>query len=577
MYRATGNNRALFLVLALLLAALPVAAQEPPAPAQEQAPAQTISAVDQVVDRIIATEKANVEKLRSYSPLIEAYVQELRPDAELSRAPQRDHYFLGKAVLSKGVVFSRMNKHTSSWWRRAFGPMNIFSRRIEYYPAGFVQMIYVDPYRLGRENYDFKYVRREFLGEVRCLVFDLKPKKNAPRGSFLGRIWVEDQEFNIVRFNGIFTGSKPGSMFFHQDSWRVNAAPGQWLPAYIYSEESQGNPRWYQGARANFKAQIRLWGYNLSQAAQEQEFSQLLIEAENPVRDQSETAPDRSPVEAQRLWDRQAEDNVLERLQSAGLLSPAGEVDKVLDTVLNNLVVTNNLYIEPPLRARVLLTSRLEAFTIGHTVVLSRGLIDVLPDEASLAAVLAQQLGHLTAGHQVDGNYAFLDRFLFPDEQTLKQLNFARSEEQLAQAAAKGHELLQNSPYKDQLEKAGLFMATLNHRALELPALIHPNLGSGVFSQQELMANAPQLEMSNVQQVSALPLGSRVKVDPWSSQASLVQAKPVTLLSAREKMPFELSPFMLYLTRYRTPEAAAAAQAPAKPEPVVSARQPNEP
>lgn len=554
-----GQAKVPVLLIALLLA-LPAAAQqqnESPAPPPQQAtPQQTTAqqqaaALDQIIDRIIAGEQAAINDLRNYSPLIEAYVQETRPDVELGSAPRRDQYFLGKAMLAQGVVYARMDKNTAGFWRRALGAVNVFSRQTEFRPTGFLQMIYVDPYNFNRETYEFDYVRREFVGEVRCLVFDVKPVKDAPRGSFLGRIWAEDQGFRIVRFNGVYTGSRINSPFFHMDSWRINVAPGKWLPAFIYSEESEGQMRWYDGSKANFRAQIRLWGYNLTDASKETEFSQLLIEADNPVVDQSETSPDRSPLEAQRLWYRQAEDNVLERLTTAGLLSPAGDVDKVLSTVLNNLLVTNELYIEPELRARVLLTSRLEAFTIGHTIVVSRGLIDVLPDEPSLAAVLAQQLGHIVSGHPLDSDYAFSDRFIFPDQETLKRINFERSEEELAQAGAKGFELVQNSPYKDQLGKAGLFFAALNHRAKELPGIIHPNLGNGVIVQQELLAAAPALEMANKEQISALPLGSRVKVDPWTSQAALMQAKPVSLLSAREKMPFELAPFMPYLTRYR--------------------------
>jgi hypothetical protein len=551
----------ILLALAILIT-LPATAQQ----GQSEPPPQN-TALDQVIDRIIASEQATVADLQKYSPLIEAYVQEVKPDPELGASPKRDHYFLGKAMLAKGVVYSRMTKANEGWFQRTFGGLNIFSRRIEFLPAGFLQMIYVDPTSFNRQRYEFKYLRREFLGEVRCLVFDVKPVDGSPRGSFLGRIWAEDQGFHIVRFNGVYTGSKPGSMFFHQDSWRVNVAPDKWLPAYIYSEEFQGEPGLFSRAKANFKAQVRLWGYNLSDAGREQEFSQLLIEAENPVKDQSETSPDRSPVESQRLWDRQAEDNLIERLEASGMLSPAGDVDKVLDTVLNNLLVTNELNVDPPLRARVLLTSRLEAFTIGHTIVMSRGLIDVLPDEPSLATVLAQQLGHVLSGHPLDGGYAFHDRLIFPDEETLRRLNFARSEEQLAQAGTKAVEVLQKSPYKDQLGKAGLFMATLTQRAKELPGLIQANLGNGIVPQSELVSAAPALEMGNTGQITALPLGSRVKVDPWTSQASLVQAKPVSLLSAREKMPFELSPFVLYLTRYRGPQAAASADAPAQPKP----------
>jgi hypothetical protein len=48
---------------------------------------------------------------------------------------------------------------------------------------------------------------------------------------------------------------------------------------------------------------------------------------------------------------------------------------------------------------------------------------------------------------------------------------------------------------------------------------------------------------------AALPLGGRLKFDPWSDQVELLKAKPVGTVAEREKMPFEITPFILYLTR----------------------------
>jgi hypothetical protein len=418
-------------------------------------------------------------------------------------------------------------------------------------------MVYVDRSMFNKGTYKLEFLQREFLGEVRCYVFDGQPAPGMEKGRFSGRIWVEDQGFNIVRFNGAYQGAAKGQLYFHFDSWRLNVTQDKWMPAVVYSEESNlTNERKKDKPRMSVKAQVRLWGYNLSKSAREAEFSQMLIEAENPVRDSSESARDRSPIEAKRMWDRQAEENVLERLTSAGLLAPAGEVDQILGTVINNLQVTNNLNIQPDVRARVLLTSTLEAFTIGHTVILSRGLIDVLPDEPSLAAVLAQQLGHILSGHQVDGAYAFHDRLIVADSDIIRKLNFTRSDAELAEAGNKAMELLKNSPYKDQLQKAGLFFVTLQQESKDLPQLIQANLGNHVVPQQELVAAAPPLEPERKDQITALPLGSRVKVDPWSSRAELVRGKAVALNSAKEKMPFEITPFMLYLTRWRDPNAA---------------------
>src|SRR6266566_2044005 len=245
-----------------------------------RATAQT-SSVDQVVDRIVVQEKAEMQMLRQYSPLVETYIQMLRPDAKLGRVP---------------------------------------------------------------------------------------------------------------------------------------AGPQEWLPAYVYSEE--GEVKYAMTRRLTFKSQTRLWGYNVGRTKQEQELNKIMVEAALPVKDQAEGANDYSPLQAQRNWDLQAEDNVVDRMERLGLLAPRGEVDKVLETVVNNIEVTNNLNIEPEVRCRVLTTSTLESFTISHTIVVSRGLIDVLPDEASLATLLARELGHVVLAHRIVTQYAFFDRMLFDEKDT---------------------------------------------------------------------------------------------------------------------------------------------------------------
>jgi hypothetical protein len=319
----------------------------------------------------------------------------------------------------------------------------------------------------------------------------------------------------------------------------------------------------------HFKAQTRLWGYDIKNLGRNDEFTSIQVDAPETVKDQSEAGQDATPVEAERMWQRQAEDNAVERLQKIGLLAPRGDVDKVLTTVVNNLIVTNNLDIQPEIRARVLLTAPLESFTIGHTIVVSRGLLDVLPDEASLAMVLSRELAHIALGHQMDTRYAFNDRMFFADEDTFSNFNFHRSQRDEDEADRRALELLANSPYKDKLGNAGLFLRALQDRAPDLKNLIRARLGGGMvygktLRMSALLNSAPQLDERKKDQIAALPLGGRIKVDPWTSQASLAKAKPVALLSAREKMPFEVTPVFPYITRTTTTGAEkAASTAPA--------------
>ena len=132
----------------------------------------------------------------------------------------------------------------------------------------------------------------------------------------------------------------------------------------------------------HFKAVTKFWSYTTPDDSDAGELTSLTVQM-GSVQDNSKDAGDPSPVESLRAWQRQSEDNILARMELAGLVSKHGGVDKVLDTVLNNLAVTNDLNIVPQIRARVLLTTPLETFTIGHTIVISRGMLDTLPDEAS--------------------------------------------------------------------------------------------------------------------------------------------------------------------------------------------------
>ncbi|HTQ61374.1 MAG TPA: M48 family metalloprotease [Candidatus Solibacter sp.] len=531
--------------------------------------------MDQVIDRVVTNENRLDQQIRQYSPLVETYIQNLKPDKELGYVPAGDKYFLGRADFSKGVALVGLSDAEGKG-KKIFGTVgNFFSFAMQFLPDGFLQMIFIDTNGFDKQHYKFDYVRREFLGEVRCLVFDVTPLPKSGKGRFLGRIWVEDQDFNIVRFNGAYSGGGHSSWYFHFDSWRTNVQPGMWMPSFVYSEEK--DLHYAMTKKLDFKAQTRLWGYNLGHAQQEQELSKILVET--PVQDETKTANDLTPVQAQRTWDRQAEENVADRLERIGLLAPKGEVDKVLETVVNNLEVTNNLDIEPDVRCRVLMTSTLESFTLGHTIVLSRGLIDVLPDEASLATIIAHELGHVILGHRMDSNFAFFDQLLIDDKDTFRHFGFGRTPAEEDAANQEAVKLLANSPYKTQLANASLFLTALQTRQKEIPNLISAHLGDRVPSIADIKTTAAPDKKDNPQMIAALPIGGRVKLDPWNDKLELIKSKPIGVIAEREKMPFEITPFMPYLTRFGTEAGkpiAASTAAPNDPKAVDPPNKPNQ-
>src|SRR5262249_27536042 len=292
----------------------------------------------------------------------------------------------------KGQAFKDNNK--SGFMYQVLDRLNSFYK-LTYHHISFLEMVYLND-RFDKDHYELKFLRRQFLGEVRTLVFDVVPKKQTEAPYFKGRIWVEDQDYNIVRYNGTFGPDSSVTFYFHFDSWRINMQPALWLPAYVYTEETAADYSAFQ--RITMKGQTRLWAYDLKHSGQQSEFTNMQVESKDVTDESGRSANEISPVQSQHMWEREAEDNVLDRMERAGVLGPDGEVSKVLQTVVNNLEITNNLNIDPEVRCRVLLTTPLESFTIGHTIVLSRGLLDVMPDESTLAMVLAQELGHIALG-----------------------------------------------------------------------------------------------------------------------------------------------------------------------------------
>lgn len=517
----------------------------------EAPPASTLT-LDFVLDRVVEREHLFMAQMRHLHPLVETYLQDLKADSSGNTTPVKDQYFLGRLDMTDGPGDVSFVGQPGFGHRMVTKLTGIYS--LHYLPLGFAQMVVLDS-DFQKRYYKFTFVRREFLGDVRCLVIDVQPREDEKTARFLGRIWVDDQDYNVVRFNGSYYPQPRINFFFHFDSWRLNMRPGIWLPAYVYVEES--NLKTGLTKTAHFKAQTRLWGYDLKGLTKNEEFTQILVDSPQSVNDQSDVAADATPVMAQRMWEKQAEDNAIDRLQKIGLLAPPGEVDRVLATVVNNLLVTNKIDLGNDYRCRVLLTSPLESFTIGHTMVVSRGLLDVLPDEASLAMVLAHELSHIVLGHPVDTKLAFNDKLFFPDEESFQRMDFKRNAANEEAADEKALELLKNSPYKDKLGNAGLFLKALQQKAPELPNLIRAHLGNSLAGGKStrmstLLMAAPELDPKRLDQIAALPLGGRVKIDPWTDEVELSKAKPVALTSEREKLEFEITPFFPHLNRIST-------------------------
>jgi hypothetical protein len=534
-----------------------------------------------LIKKAIAAEKLTIKGIQQKSPLVQTYIQNMKGDTKLYAVPVSDQYMLqrvdfGKSFYGKSYSTGEASDANRGMFKGSLEAMGLLSKsllpgNVRYMPDGFLEMMFIDPSGFDQQHYDFVAVRRAFLGTVRCDVFDVHPKAGLGNGRFTGRIWVDDDSGNVVRFNGTYSGGDMADKaddndYFHFDSWRQNLQPGVWLPVGVYVEETSRKDKEHP---VSFKAHTSIWGYSLKVPTHQSDNESVKID---DVTDQSQNSEDVGPLQAQREWISQAEENVLDRLTQAGLLAAPSDFDKILEQVTNNIIIGNNIELASPVHCRVMLTTPLESIAVGNTIILSKGLVDTLPTEASLASVLSFQLAHIVLGHHIDTKYAFNDRLLFPDESTFSRIQMHHTDTDDIEAAKKAVVLLDKSIYKDKMPEAGLYFAQLQQREKELSALNTPRLGDSMLDstgQPWLIAiqkRAPKLDQDKLDQIAALPLGSRLRTDAWDDKVYTLKTSAPVLLNARDKMPFEVTPVYYKLTRYDQAGAEASTQQqPAQP------------
>ena len=542
-----------------------------PAFAKKHKPAELVpltASQKELVTRAMAQEKKIVKLIAKQTPVVQTYIQNTRPDPVQYEVPVSDQYLIGRVDFGKTFSDDAYDAKATKrgLLRGSLGYLTGLSKAFElsYSPTGFMDMMFVDPSGFDFQHYDISFVRREFLGNVRTAVFDVEPKKRAGAGRFFGRIWVEDRDGNIVRFNGTYSSNpnNDDTHYYHFDSWRANLQDGVWLPDAIYVEETD---RSAAAHAKGFKAQTHFWGYSLKipQSASDN----ASMEIEN-AQDQSQNSQDVSPLQAERLFVTQAENNVLDRLVQAGLLAPPSPFDKVLETVTNNLIIGNNLQLPSDIHCRILLTAPLESLAIGNTILLSKGLIDVLPNEEDLAAVISFELANIVLGHRIDTRYAFNDRLLFPDESAFQRINMNHTEADNVAAAKKAVELFNNSVYKNKAATVGLFFTEIESREKAISALLTPRLGdsliqaNGVPWLDAIGKNQVKLQPTNIAQIPALPLGSHLRTDAWDDKVYALNAPAPLITNAGDKMPLEVTPVYLRLQYYQPPAPATANATP---------------
>jgi hypothetical protein len=160
------------LLLIVLGATLAYAKKQP-----KEEPLQPLTHEQQsLVQKAIGQEKTLINNIRQRTPLVETYIQDVRPDAKLYQVPVSDRYMLsrvdfGKAFYDKAYQ-PRSEAKKSGWFNGSFASIaNLtkalgLDRAFTYSPNGFLHMMFLDASDFDVQHYEFRYVRREWGGPL---------------------------------------------------------------------------------------------------------------------------------------------------------------------------------------------------------------------------------------------------------------------------------------------------------------------------------------------------------------------------------------------------------------------------
>src|SRR5262245_22227841 len=105
---------------------------------------------------------------------------------------------------------------------------------------GGVEPFALEPSKIAK--YNIKYAGKEKIDELNLYVFDVAPKvmpdpKKTKERLFVGRIWVDDQDLQIVKTKGKGVPETKENKFPTVETYREHIDGRYWFPTYSYADE----------------------------------------------------------------------------------------------------------------------------------------------------------------------------------------------------------------------------------------------------------------------------------------------------------------------------------------------------
>jgi hypothetical protein len=441
---------------------------------------------------VFSNEQAMITSLSRLHLVTEAYVQSLghhqtlgmdRTLDEKSDSVIDDWYFLARADFNREPPVEELLVGGGAWRNRVV-ETNAGALE-EVHPNGMVAMLFVDFESFDSDTYSLMYAGSEPLANTECLVFNVVPVNERQSGRFHGQIWVDSSNFGIVRIKGVFVGPykswkkmlKGPDRFFHFDSWREKI-DNRWVPSSTYFDERHA-------FHTDGNLEFRYRGY-ASLWQQHQPEGEPLLNKTSYATGNGAILDGPSPSFSQNA--------LVARLESDGLLAVRGQEEQRLDQIVQQIRPASEVG-SHKVGCRVLVTTPAEIFAVGDTIIVSRGLLNLVPNDSVLALLLARQVAHIVLGHTGSVARSF-PKSLFDVERKkdFVGLGIHWSPEEESAADSEAIALLKDSPYKSAVESASAFLLQLRSESHRFPNLLRARFGVGLMPDGSSMASKEHSE-----------------------------------------------------------------------------------